>query len=341
MELINNTPLPALVFEKSGRFSKFYYVVIARATYDLHHDRRATLADKQENYIVADEYFSEPFDQSALKRETDLLLYKPRCDIYFHGHAYAPNGSAPSWHVQVQYQQKQKNFRVTGPKNWFYSEGRWRLSEPEAVDAVRLDYRLAFGGNPDPENGTLSPYASNTAGIGYYKKSLLDPDKIYPAPQFENADTAYTHMKDSYPVEGLSPLCRWWPARTQYLGTYDEQWQRETHPFHPDDFDERFYNAAPPELVVPYPSGGESLYTRGLFQSGDMTIVLPPHTMDLVIDTPSEKINTSMPLDTIAVNTDSCSMALTWRAIVPREKLPEVATLDFHDKAHEGGVSNG
>lgn len=332
MELVNNTPLPALVFEKSGRFSTFYYVVIARATYDISLSGKTTLADIQEGYIVADEYFDEPFENSALKRETDLVLYKPYCDIYFHGHAHASKPPQSSWPVQIQYRGTQKNFIVTGPKNWYYQHGRWQLSASEAVKSVALDYRLAFGGNPDPENRTLSPFANNTAGIGFYKKSLLDTAKIYPAPQFESTKTVYDNMKKPYPVEGLSPLCRWWPERTQHLGTYDKHWEQHIHPFHPDDFNEQFYNVAPEGLTIPYPSGGETIYTLGLFKNGARNIVLPENTIQLALGKDGSFIPREMNMDTIVVDTDQSSLAITWRAISPVDDMHEIAKLGFSNE---------
>jgi len=40
---------------------------------------------------------------------------------------------------------------------------------------------------------------------------------------------------------------------SQYSGTYDEAWQRDMAPLLPEDFDEQFFQRAPPDQQIPYP----------------------------------------------------------------------------------------
>ena len=59
-------------------------------------------------------------------------------------------------------------------------------------------------------------------------------------------------------------ISRNFASRYPLAGTYDQDWQDNVFPFLPRDFDPLYYQAAPPEQQMDYPSGGEGIELRRL-----------------------------------------------------------------------------
>lgn len=201
---------------------------------------------------------------------------------------------------------------------------RWRLSSPEKTEAVPLRYELAYGGVWHPEGQELQSFSANPVGTGYYPDiSGLDTEQQYRAPQL----TRYRQPEDTeflieapHTPQGTGPMSRWWQSRLRYAGTYDEEWKECRYPFLPDDFNERFYNSAHPELTYPgYLSGNEGIVLEGLLPESNRVVTgLPGLRPVFVLKNHKGHPVTMFPsADTLTINIDERLIYLTWRLTLP------------------------
>ena len=51
----------------------------------------------------------------------------------------------------------------------------------------------------------------------------------------------------------FGPMGRGWPGRIEYGGTYDQNWIDNIFPFLPPDFDDRYFQMAPPDQQIDLP----------------------------------------------------------------------------------------
>jgi hypothetical protein len=91
MEFRNHTPFPALAFEGIDPRNRPFHVLVLRQTLTWDDDGQLDYADKQSALNVVDAYFGEP-NASAVRQESDLCQYKPRCDVIVNATAHAPGG---------------------------------------------------------------------------------------------------------------------------------------------------------------------------------------------------------------------------------------------------------
>jgi hypothetical protein len=91
MEFRNHTPFPALAFEGIDPSGQQFHVVVMRQTFTWCDNGVAYYADEQEPVYEEDTYFGA-IATSAVRQESDLCHYKPRCDIIVNATAYAPQG---------------------------------------------------------------------------------------------------------------------------------------------------------------------------------------------------------------------------------------------------------
>ncbi|WP_437882963.1 DUF2169 family type VI secretion system accessory protein [Pseudomonas sp. LRF_L74] len=346
MRIDNRSGFPHAWFEKTGPGGVVYDVLVLRGTFALRGDnRRLERADEQAPIVYADEYDGHPEAnplQSVLRREGDLTLFKPASDVYITGTAHAEGGHAqPAWLAGIRIGNRRKLVRLHGPRRFLREGQAWRLSEAEPTTQVPLDYRHAFGGCYSlaaTEQGPLERVYNpeNPAGCGWLPTDAdlqaLSPEAAelvrqwrdgldeLPAPQIEDPQAPLASPYDALPVQGLAPLARWCQSRLQYAGTYDERWQAERHPLLPEDFDERFYQAAPSDQVQPgYLAGDEHVSLLGLLPEGLSHFRLPG-IVALAALTPfrGPVKKGALVLDTLAIDLDTRLVSLVWRATFER-----------------------
>lgn len=174
MQLLNHTPFPTITFSAKDLHGQPSQVLVIRATYDITADGRLAVSDKQTPIVLTDEYFGE-MNRSSVRQESDLVPFKPKCDVIVNATAHAPGGVPVSaFHVGITIAGAEintsgtrapvleKKLLVTGPRFWEKSQrGQWLLSSPTAlIAALPLRYEQAFGGqcridHSDPAAGTV------------------------------------------------------------------------------------------------------------------------------------------------------------------------------------------
>ncbi len=107
-------------------------------------------------------------------------------------------------------------------------------------------------------------------------------------------------------------------------GTYDQHWIENVRPFLPDDFDERFYQCAPPDQQTPYLQGGEVVTLSGVSPKGELSFVIPSNPINMVIrDNRGTEHVLSPNADTLIIEPELNRYSIVWRANWPIFRTPE------------------
>jgi len=183
-----------------------------------------------------------------------------------------------------------------------------------------VEYELSYGGSkPDPKKPAeeWQRFETNPSGSGFSFEHYAR-DQTPAGPQWESA-SVFASLK-SKELVGLGPVARFWASRKQFIGTYDEAWQREqlkegVIADYPADFDLRFFQCAHPKLQTAAPlKGDETLSLEGLLPAAaPINTRLPGLT---VLATLGDQ-RVRLPLDTVHIDLDSLEVKLAWRLTMP------------------------
>jgi hypothetical protein len=330
MELINSTRMVAgytMGLEPSGRE---LLVVVVKGTFRIPADGEPVrLAEEQLPLVMADTFTGEP-GLSAPVYEVDFAPRKPRCDVLLVGSAHAPGGRPVTRvEVGVRVNGMSKSFAVVGDRHWQAGATGVGASPPRAFTTMPITYDRAFGGvdarHEDPSQHVA--FMRNPVGRGFHKHlkaSFVDGSPLPNTEEIARSIAAPDSM--AYLPMALGPLGRHWEPRAPLAGTYDEAWLKDHFPFLPPDFDERYYQAAPPDQQIPHPQGGEEIVLVNLTPGGRVAFTLP------VFDAPihffpkrGDREDGRLVLDTIVLEPDEQRFTLTWRATrALKKKMLEV-----------------
>lgn len=94
MQLVNQTPFPALMYSAADPDRNEHRIVVMKVSYKILPpiDGCSDLILIQDGSVplrLADEYWGE-IGESSVKYESDLAPYKPKCDVILNGSAYTP-----------------------------------------------------------------------------------------------------------------------------------------------------------------------------------------------------------------------------------------------------------
>jgi hypothetical protein len=319
MDFVNESKVSAgwtMGFERDGHE---LVVVVIKATFLIPKNREEPqLAAGQEKLIEADVFTGEP-GLSAPLHEVDYAHRKPMCDVLLNGSAYAPDGEpALQVTVGVKVATMAKSFTVTGDRRWRGSGDGAHPSDPESFLVLPISYDNAYGGVDanDTAPSDVHTYMTNPVGRGYsYFKRDLDGKVL---PNTEERGKPVTDPGAAYTPMAFGSLGRNWVPRVSFAGTYDQAWLDDRAPFWPDDFDYRYFQAAPPEQQIPYPAGGEEVVLRNLTPEGYLQFRLPVQSMPvLFIPANGRAQETQANIDTVLIEPDLGRFCLTWRACYP------------------------
>ena len=321
MELINATRMVAgytMGLEPSGRE---LLVVVIKGTFVLPKPGEPVrLHDEQLPLVMADTFTGEP-GYSAPAYEVDFAPRKPACDVLLLGSAHAPGGR-PATRVEVGLRvgPMAKRIDVLGDRVWD--------APPRAFVQQPISYDVAFGGvdqeSDDPAEHDA--YMPNPVGRGFRKhlKNAWVDGK--PLPNTEVPGQSVTWPGDKYKPMAFGPVGRGWAGRYEYAGTYDQQWLDDVFPFLPQDFDERYFQAAPPDQQVPFSKAPMEVTLANLTPDGLRQFVLPHFEAPVhVFPKRGEREDLTATLDTIVFEPDQDRFCMTWRVARPlRRSMLEI-----------------
>ncbi len=253
MEIVNRTPFT--VAPNPGRldFPAHSVTLIVRATLALVHDGAAVVLAEQD-FPGGDIPFDDGLDGAGAPRyDMDFAPFKPATDLFLVGHCHPPGGT-PTARCQAGFSvgERRVAVTVTGDRHWQVGMVRTTASEPIPFTRMPLRYEHAFGG---------PGYDPNPIGKGHGAgKRRPASDRALLLPNVEHPDRLVASPAGDPGPAGLGPVDRRWAGRTRWLGTYDSRWEHERWPWYPEDFDWRYWSAAPPGLTAErYLRGDEPL----------------------------------------------------------------------------------
>lgn len=316
MNFVNETAMVAnwtTGFDAEGRE---LLIVVVKGTFTLEPGRvepSLAPAPEQAPLIEADEFTGEP-GSSAPRYETDFAHFKPHCDVIFDGCAYAPEGR-PSTSVVVGLRvgPLTKSFEVVGARAWSYGRVAGVAISP-AQPFVRqpFNYDVAFGGTDASDPTKVATYLANPVGRGFGRHPQAIDGK--PLPVTQGIGEPVRDPGGSYAPMALGPIGRSWTPRSGFAGTYDQRWLDTQAPFWPDDFDHRYFQAAPPDQWIAHPRGGEDIVLENLTPEGLRHHRLPRVDLPILLVEQSGKFVEHQPkLDTISIEPELARLSLTWR----------------------------
>jgi hypothetical protein len=323
MELVNTTEFPAgmtVGFRKDGRE---LVVVAIKGTFTFEANGDGpSLAAEQEPLTEADKSNGEP-GVSSILYETDYAHHKPFCDVLVNGCAHAPAGGAVrSIEVGLEVGPIRKRFRTVGHRYWERGLISGLMTEPEPFTSMPISYDCAFGGaDASDDNSKIMTYAHNPVGIGYYPLTRGRATGRNKLPNTEEIGKSVSDTNSSYRPMSFGTVGRNFKSRIAFAGSYDDQWLRRRAPLFPEDFDPRYFQAAPTDQQMPYPGGGEDIVLESLTPNRYVTFKLPTVTMPVVVlPHNAREWNISAVVDTILIEPARLRFMLTWRATIPVRK---------------------
>jgi hypothetical protein len=140
-------------------------------------------------------------------------------------------------------------------------------------------------------------------------------------PNTEEDNRPITIPSESYHPMSLGPIGRGWLPRLKYAGTYDQHWLDNQFPFLPTDFDNAYYQSAPPDQQIAYPTGGEEVTMVNLTRAGHTAFKLPEIEVPVTFfRKKSENHSTSAVIDTIVLEPDKGLFTMLWRTNIPLKR---------------------
>lgn len=189
--------------------------------------------------------------------------------------------------------------------------------------------------HPDQANPPLAHMACpvNPLGLGYMQPWYLRASEAeqVEAPRIIAMDSQFTlqHFTacldgkvdwfvPEFQPAGFGVVGRaWWP-RLLLAGTYDQEWLKNRHPGLPDDFNPSYWNCAPRDQQIPFPAPGIKITLQGLHPDGEMTFSLPANRAGILLRmNTGEMVPQMMWTDTLLIDTDTLTVAQTWRYVLP------------------------
>ncbi|ALN58679.1 hypothetical protein GLE_3333 [Lysobacter enzymogenes] len=338
MELINGTGYDAAATEAVDHHGRAHLLVVLKASFALPDDDAGlpVALERQRGLLDTDLFEGEPGLSSPLI-EADFCLRKSRCDVLFVGSAHAP-GNAPATRLEVGLRvgSLDKRLIVHGDRRWTrrFGFGTPTPSRPQPFRSMPLTWSRAFGGTwaGDGEREEPTVCSRNPVGCGYAPRRRRSRILGTAVPNLEAPGRRVRKATGAYEPAGLGPLGRSWEPRAKLAGTYDQAWLDQVFPRLPQDFDEAFFQCAPPDQRIAFPRGGERLELLNLTPGGGRRAFCLPSDLDLpmaAILAPSRAIVTLSPVvDTLVVDGDNGSFDLVWRASLPlKRSLREIGTL--------------
>lgn len=328
MEIINGSRLIVDAHMATDSAGRRYLVAQAKATYRIPAVGVAypRLADPQLPLLNADVFEGAP-GESGLIFEADHAWFKPRCDVLVHAAAHAPGGQ-PVKQLDVGFRVGScvRTARVIGNRHWRRSLVGLVPSEPQPFVSMPISYGRAFGGTR-VHDGMPQPYAANPIGCGFGDApgdaSLVDT----PVPNLEEPGAPISNPREHYQPISFGPVGRSWAGRVEFGGTYDQHWMDEIFPLLPEDFDPRFFQAAPGTQQIDYPTGGEEVAFLHLHPTRpEIRFTLPYLNLSMVVLDQHRQVHKLEPVvDTLSFDLEADVFTVVWRARHPlKRSLAEV-----------------
>jgi hypothetical protein len=322
LQLSNTSPFAADMFTLADQDGVDTLYVVVKGTFRLV-PAGVTIADEPRPVTLVDEHWGEP-GESSLKHASEVHLLKPGTDVVVVGEACAP-GERPVTHLDVSLgiADRIKVARVCGDRYWTEGLGGVQPSTPEPFVRMPVTYERAYGGKhvPDPRSGFVLEEPRNPVGRGFLGQRSTTELLGHPAPSIEDPQRPTGRLGERGTPVGFGPLAPWWEPRRKYVGTYDAAWKKTQAPYLPRDFDSRFFNIAPDDLVIRGGLvGGEPVAAMGFHPRGLQRFSLPRCELAITVTLAGRRQALRAGLETVVLEPTDERFTLSWRAALPVDK---------------------
>jgi len=273
----NRTPYLAEGFTSIDKACTKSFVVVVRATYDVDDHGACRLSEQQTPFVYADAHHGDP-ETTAIRAESDFAPVKPRAEVLLDAVAMAPGGAAvDTVEVALRGPSIDKRAVVTGERRWQRSARGLQPSAPRPFHSLPLAWHLAFGGTDrTTDNGSGHPTdPRNPLGCGLNVNRREEAIEGRPLPSIEHPASRMARWDDRPEPIGFGPVARFAAERARHAGTYDQRWMDDVLPFLPDDFDDRYFQAAPADQQLDTLAEGDTFACLHMDTSGVFRVRLP------------------------------------------------------------------
>lgn len=316
LQILNKTPFQAALALVTDQHGAEKVTVAIKGTFKIparHGEVR--LADEQLPVFYTDQYYGEP-GKSSIKYPADLVLGKSGTDIGLIGNAHSTGGKpVKRLPVSLRVGRLQKIIMVTGDRQWKKRTlmPGFSMTDPSLFREVPLVYERAFGGvDQTQKNKRKHDWDKrNPIGTGFrLNKGAVENHRL---PNLEDPHHLISRWEDKPPVAGYGFIEGSWEPRLQFAGTYNDGWLKNQFPLLPIDFDVRFFNAAPPDLIAKgFLKGGEPVQMLNLSKKGIMEFNLPKLEISLMFRLGETRNQQKADLWTVVFEPDQDRFYMVW-----------------------------
>ncbi len=321
MDIINETDLAFAPITRLFHREHATLTLVAKGTFRLVPDGTATPLEPED--LSGDEYEGDDV-YSFLRTASDVDPFKPLADLLFFGTAYPPK-PAPVCEVTFSVGNWTKTLNVVGDRIRKRKLIGYTHPDPEPFTQMPLTWKNTYGGEG---------FRQNPVGKGRTKEKAADGTTII---RMQNIGTPGQEKSSAFghpDPTGFGAVSMFWPQRGKFTGTYNKKYMETHWPGLPEDFDWRFWNAAPEDQQVPYLVGNEKLSFRNLHpEKSNFKAGLPGIRVRAFLEEAkkgkTEVRELRMNLDTLSVRMDEEKMTLAWRTVTDISTLecPEIRSV--------------
>jgi len=338
LEIANHTPFAAAIAPSMDKNGVDWANVSVKGTFDLGGATPPPISEEQVPIWEGDQHWADPA-LTGIRYASDLGPAKTGTDVALLGHAYPKGVRGIAVDVGLQVGTLRKAVRVFGDRRWVNAALSWVPSKPIEFERMPLVWERAFGGRDEshPDKAKHAFEARNPVGTGFVESGAKERLDGLALPNLEDINQLITGWKSRPPPACFGFIGPSWLPRSKLTGTYDEAWQKNRLPHLPKDFDERFHNAAIPELIArPHLVGGERVSVVGATPQGHLAFELPRVRLRVTAFIRGKESTLSPVLDMVVIEPDERRVSLTWRAAFscPRQFLQiQAVVVRFEKKA--------
>lgn len=315
LQLHNNTRFVAdmVMFPDEKAIDSLF--VMVKASFQI--GKGLTLADEQMPLAESDIYWTEP-GKSSLKYASDMHTGKPATDIVMLGHACVPeNKEATQLDVNLRVGQVNKTVRVFGERHW--QDGK--ITKPAPFRTMPMVYEKAYGGFHIANGDIVGIDARNPVGRGFAGARKAEEMNGVPLPNLEDPKQLIRELGDQPDPACFAPCAPNWQPRSSFAGTYGDHWQKTRAPYLPTDYDSRFLNTAPSDLIFPGTlQGGEPVSISHMHPQGTLTFDVPPIKLVVRIKIADREETPDPHLETLILEPNQMRFSMVWRAKLACDK---------------------
>lgn len=315
LQLKNQTPFAAdfAAFPNHHGIDSLYTLV--KATFNI--GSNWTLSDVQLPIQHADQYVGEPGESSVII-PSDIHTGKACTDILMIGNAMSLGGNQVyRMSTSLQVGGIQKQILVTGDREW--NDGR--ITSPMPFSQMPLCFERAFGGTAVDAGKIISADNRNPIGVGFFDRKIKRNIQGQPLPNLEYIGDEIITASDLIAPACYGPVSPNWEPRSNYCGTYDDEWTSTRAPYLPKDYDVKFMNSAPADQQYNgFLVGGEQVTIKGMHPNGDINFALPEIKLRCRVRKNGQDFTPPFFLETLILNPNQLQLSMVWRSSLECDK---------------------